>query len=224
MVEKPVWVNGSPRDGGFIEQKNFYALVPPQELEVVGLPSRTLSTFWNQDIVPTAIKIRSIYVRHYNHQDDDLLTAAWNWLKAGKNEEVFGNASFNDPDVIKNLPIEVALNRQTLLFFLMHDDFKRNPCTERFEPFVAYTPDTKDWGNDIRRKTFAYYEKLTTLKMPVERRNIEVMLPEAKNELLKRVDEKEEILERYDCIDSITHILLMKYHLELLKCENAMLE
>lgn len=217
MPTKEVYTNGVPRTTHYIYQENFFGLVPRPEFRVTGQPNRTLSTFWNSDILPTTLEIRRIYIGKYKPEDDVNLIYVWNWLKIEENKKMLQQgASRSDSEALKRWPTEVLLNYQTALFFTMHDDFKRNPKVSLFEPFVAYRPGTSDWENDIRRTTFEYVTKLK--ERPAEPGTCTYSDPAAVI-LSSRPEINEPILERYDYIDSITWVILTKYHLELLKRE-----
>ncbi len=211
------------RKVGYIRQTNYFDIIPPQDIEITGTPSRTLSTFWNNDILPTTIKIRQIYLPNYQESDAVVLESLWKWMKSdAKNEELVKNISPTAPKSCEALPVEAILNRKTLFFFTMHNDFKRPPKTAVIEPFVAFKPGTIDWENDIRNNTFLTFRTYSE-------RPLEVHEPKPKsapnpiNSYLLKKGISRDLIESYEGVNAISWVLLMKYHLELLRREKYIL-
>jgi len=214
---------GSAQTGARLFQRDFLDLVPQAEFEVKGPPTRTLSTFWHQDILLTAIKMRRIYVEGYQDADDGVLENVWHWLGEERNRALVKNATLQDKKIVRQLPSEVILNLDTAYFFTMADDFKRDPSSSLFEPFVAYTPGTSDWENDIRRITFDYIDMLRR-RPPELDKFAKGLAREDIEGVLARFDGNIEMIRRYERMDGITWTAMMKYHLALLKREKESLE
>ncbi len=208
---------------GYIHQANYFDIIPPQEIKITGTPSRTLSTFWNSDILPTAIKIRQIYIPNYQESDARVLESLWKWMKSDdKNEELVKNISPTTPKSYECLPVEAILNRETLFFFAMRGEFKRSPRTAIIEPFVAFKPETTDWENDIRRNTFPTFRTYNERPLEVHEPKLKSS-PNPVNSYLVRKGISRDLIESYEGVNAISWVLLMKYHLALLRRERYIL-
>ena len=224
MEKVAPWSDGDPKRFTYLYQENFFHLLRQPEFKVIGQPTRTMSTFWNSDILPTAIKIRKINVHNYQDADGTVLEYVWNWLKNAKNEKLIKEGSLADKETFEQLPTEVVLNSETAYFFAMHSDFKRNLKFGLFEPFVAYKPETPDWENDIRRITFKFTTGLSERPLEIPGAKNKEPLNPVTEAILKRVHGDKEMVEKYEGINAITWVVLMKYHLELLRRENVFFE
>lgn len=211
------------KQGARLFQMDFFDSVSPGEFEVKGPPTRTLSTFWHEDILPTAIKMRRIYTEGYQDADDEVLESVWYWLGKEENKVLMGEATLQDEKIIRRLPDEVVLNFDTAHFLMMGDDFKRDQRAGLFEPFVAYTPGTLDWENDIRRITFGYIDSLRRRPLELDKLGKAQSRADISGVLVK-FDDNIEMVRRYETMDSITWTAMMKYYLALLKREKEALE
>lgn len=119
-------------------------------------------------------------------------------------------------------PLFTMANEQTLLFF-SKDLVFRWSSSDQFIPFVAFTPNTKEWEADVRNLTLDGFEKLKTIpkekkvKWMSTTRNLAMV-----TELLSTSGDMG--IERLEAVDVLTYMLLHEYFLSLRRREKMILK
>ena len=212
----------SQRQIDYAFQENFFNIVEHPGCEILGIPTRSRQDFWREDVLPTSILLRRIYVGNYQSEEGGVLEWIWQWLKDDDNSTLIKEGSLGDSEVIDRLPHVVILNYSTTFFFTMEDDFKNSGMRQKV--WVGFPPNLSDWENDVRGITIGDYEKLWTrpfelgkMKHTESRDN-----SEAVSEKLKDFDCS--LIQRCERNGAVTWVLLMRYHLELVRREKKALE
>jgi hypothetical protein len=208
---------------GYVFQENFFHLVEKPEFRVEGFPRRTREQFWKKDILPTAILLRQIYIHNYQSEIGEVLKDVWEWLKTDGNRSLIKNATADHPQILSKLPLAVALNRQTAIFFAMENSFKTQ--VNYASALVAYEPETKDWENDVRRFVYDFnsHSKLTARPYELGKKGVDKIV-DGEDRILEKLGGNTDELERWATIDSITWVLLMEYHMGLFRREKLLSE
>lgn len=206
---------------GYVFQENFFDLVEKHEFQVEGFPRRTREQFWKKDILSTAILLRQIYIYNYQSEIGEVLKDVWEWSKIDGNKSLIKSANEDYPQILSKLPLVVALNIQTAVFFTMENDFKTS--VNYTSALVAYEPETKDWENDVRRIVYDCHSKLTTRPYELGKKGIDKIVS-GEDRILKKLGGNIDKLERWATIDVATWVLLMEYNMGLIRRERLLNE
>lgn len=147
------------RSGIPITQAHFLEEITTPKHRILGVATRTLVDFMEEDIAKTATKIHETYVP-YGKEDEgvgETLKLAFEWIRQNDPDE-FGFLEYEKGK--KSYPPYVLAHFQTT-FFYSYLHFSKSHTDPRLNSLpVTFEPGTEDWGHDIRNLTIEKFDKL----------------------------------------------------------------
>lgn len=206
------------RNVTYCRQLDFLHIVADTREQPTGTYTRSRKHFWEGDIVPVTLRMRDIFPGQQSDNEVEQLHECWSWLQEPANRKLVSDVRLTTSQKLTQVPWFVVLNKATVQFWGMMHEFN-----DPLDIPVMYNSRTVDWEKDIRLSVTDFVFRIRN-KQAFEVGRMDHAIGTTADkvaQIAEQIDMEYGLVQRADHVDTISWMLLMNYHMELLRREKA---